>query len=49
MIPVTRLNHAVLFVRDLERSVSFYSRAFGFHEIAREGGATNISIASTAD
>lgn len=37
-IPVARLNHAVLYVRDLERSVGFYCRAFGFDEIAREGG-----------
>ncbi len=37
-IPVTRLNHAVLFVRDLDRSVDFYRRAFGFEEIAREQG-----------
>ena len=38
MIPVTRLNHAVLYVRDLDHSVNFYRRAFGFEEIAREGG-----------
>jgi catechol-2,3-dioxygenase len=38
MIPVTRLNHAVLFVRDLDRSVDFHRRAFGFEEIARQGG-----------
>ena len=38
MIPVTRLNHAVLYVRDLDRSVAFYRRAFGFEKIAREGG-----------
>ncbi|HKS91125.1 MAG TPA: VOC family protein [Tepidiformaceae bacterium] len=37
-IPVKRLNHAVLFVRDLDRSVDFYQQAFGFEEIAREGG-----------
>ena len=37
-IPVARLNHAVLFVRDLDRSVEFYQKAFGFEEIAREGG-----------
>ena len=37
-IPVRRLNHAVLYVRDLDRSVDFYHRAFGFEEIAREGG-----------
>lgn len=38
MIPVKRLNHAVLYVRDLNRSVEFYKSAFGFEEIAREGG-----------
>jgi len=37
-IPVARLNHAVLYVRELDRSVDFYQRAFGFREIAREGG-----------
>ena len=37
-IPVARLNHAVLYVRDLGRAVDFYQRAFGFQEIAREGG-----------
>jgi catechol-2,3-dioxygenase len=35
---VARLNHAVLYVRDLDRSVDFYHRAFGFEEIGREGG-----------
>lgn len=33
---VTRLNHAVLFVSDLERAVSFYTGVFGFEVIARE-------------
>lgn len=37
-IPVARLNHAVLYVRDLDRSVTFYRDVFGFTEIAREGG-----------
>ena len=37
-IPVSRLNHAVLYVQDLDRSTEFYHRAFGFEEIAREGG-----------
>ena len=37
-IPVSRLNHAVLFVRDLDRAVAFYREAFEFEEIAREGG-----------
>ena len=38
MIPVSRLNHAVLYVRDLDVAVEFYRAAFGFEEIAREGG-----------
>ncbi|MDQ3937857.1 MAG: VOC family protein [Chloroflexota bacterium] len=38
MIPVARLNHAVLFVRDLDSSAGFYARVFGFEEIARERG-----------
>ena len=37
MIPVKRLNHAVLYVADLERSVEFYKSHFGFTVIAREG------------
>ena len=37
-IPVARLNHAVLYVQDLDRAVDFYKQAFGFEEIAREGG-----------
>jgi len=40
MPPVTlsRLNHAVLFVRNVERSVEFYQSVFGFEVIGREGG-----------
>jgi len=34
-IAVARLNHAVLYVRDLDASVNFYKRVFGFGEIAR--------------
>jgi catechol-2,3-dioxygenase len=33
-----RLNHAVLFVADLDRSVQFYSTVFGMDVIARETG-----------
>ena len=39
MTTVRRLNHAVLFVRDLERSVAFYKEALGFEEVARAEGA----------
>ena len=38
MIPVARLNHAVLFVRDLDRAVDFYRRAFGFEVISETTG-----------
>jgi catechol-2,3-dioxygenase len=34
-----RLNHAVLFVADLGRSVAFYTEVFGMHVVAREPGA----------
>ena len=30
---ITRLNHAVLFVRDIKRSVTFYSEVLGFRRI----------------
>jgi len=48
-IPVARLNHAVLYVRDLDRSVNFYQRAFGFEEIAREGGRMAFLRAAGTD
>ena len=40
MPPVTlsRLNHAVLYVRDIERSVAFYQAVFGMDVISREAG-----------
>jgi catechol-2,3-dioxygenase len=35
-VNAVRLNHAVLFVADLERSISFYEAAFGTELVARE-------------
>lgn len=35
-IAAVRLNHAVLYVSDLERAVHFYSDAFGMEIVARE-------------
>jgi catechol-2,3-dioxygenase len=32
-MPITRLNHAVLYVSDLERSVAFYTQVLGFRRI----------------
>jgi catechol-2,3-dioxygenase len=37
MAEITRLNHAVLYVSDLDRSVEFYKKAFGFNEVDRMG------------
>ena len=37
-MPITRLNHAVLFVRDVDRASAFYREAFGFEEIERPDG-----------
>lgn len=33
-MPVTRLNHAVLYVRDVQRSVTFYTEVMGFEPVA---------------
>ncbi len=35
---ITRLNHAVLFVRDAADAAAFYKQAFGFEEIANMNG-----------
>ena len=35
-VNAVRLNHAVLFVADLERSIAFYQQAFGMLVMARE-------------
>jgi catechol-2,3-dioxygenase len=45
---VTRLNHAVLFVSDLERSVSFYRDVFGFEVIAEEPRANAAFLRAPA-
>jgi catechol-2,3-dioxygenase len=35
---ITRLNHAVLFVRDADAAADFYRRAFAFEELKRPAG-----------
>jgi catechol-2,3-dioxygenase len=35
-VNAVRLNHAVLYVSDLEQSIAFYSQAFGMEVMARE-------------
>lgn len=39
MIPVQRLNHAVLYVRDAAVAATFYREAFGFEVVTEMGGA----------
>jgi catechol-2,3-dioxygenase len=45
-IPVTRLNHAVLFVRDASRAAEFYKRIFGFEIVGSEMGGQAIFMRS---
>ena len=51
-MPVTRLNHAVLYVRDVEASVAFYTDVLGFrvvNRIPRAGAAFLQAGGSTND
>jgi catechol-2,3-dioxygenase len=41
-IPVARLNHAVLFVRDATRAAEFYGRVFGFEVVGTEIGGQAV-------
>jgi catechol-2,3-dioxygenase len=45
-IPVARLNHAVLFVRDARKAADFYARVFGFEVVASEFGGEAIFLRS---
>ena len=49
MIKIKRLNHAVLFVSDLERSVKFYTTVFEFTVVAREGSQAAFLRAKDSD
>jgi catechol-2,3-dioxygenase len=46
---VRRLNHAVLRVRDLERSQAFYSDVLGFETVARAGNVMAFMRAPEVD
>jgi catechol-2,3-dioxygenase len=41
-IPVRRLNHAVLFVRDARVAADFYARVFGFEVVGTEMGGQAV-------
>src|SRR5262245_37654845 len=45
-IPVARLNHAVLFVRDATLASEFYSRVFGFEVVGSEMGGQAVFMRS---
>jgi catechol-2,3-dioxygenase len=49
MIPVLRLNHAVLYVRDAERAAAFYQEAFGFEIVERVPGVAVFLRAAGTD
>jgi catechol-2,3-dioxygenase len=49
VIPVRRLNHAVLYVRDVARSVDFYHRAFGFQVVDQMDGQAAFLRTSFGD
>jgi catechol-2,3-dioxygenase len=42
MIPVARLNHAVLYVRDASVAAEFYGRVFGFEVVSNEFGGRAV-------
>ncbi|HEX7276059.1 MAG TPA: VOC family protein [Acidimicrobiales bacterium] len=53
-MPITRLNHAVLYVRDVSRSVAFYTEVLGFRLLFKsfeevEGAAFLVAPGSTND
>ncbi len=43
-IPVARLNHAVLWVRDTDVAVDFYRRVFGFEVVGTEMGGRAVFL-----
>jgi catechol-2,3-dioxygenase len=47
MIPVQRLNHVVLYVRDAAASARWYSELFGFEIITEMPGAAFLKAAGT--
>ncbi|GAA3076166.1 VOC family protein [Streptosporangium carneum] len=48
-MPVQRLNHAVLFVRDVERSVAFYQEALGFRVVMGGRGAAFLQASGSTN
>jgi len=49
MIPVAKLNHAVLYVRDAQVAADFYTRLFGFEVVDNLGGRAVFMRAGGGD
>jgi len=49
VIPVQRLNHAVLYVRDAARSADFYRSTFGFETVTELPGAAFLRAAGSSN
>jgi catechol-2,3-dioxygenase len=49
MIPVKRLNHAVLYVRDAQASADFYQKALDFQVVSSMGASAVFLRASASD
>lgn len=48
-MPVMRLNHAVLYVRDVERSVAFYASTLGFSTVMSFPGAAFLQAGGSTN
>jgi catechol-2,3-dioxygenase len=48
-MPITRLNHAVLYVRDAERSAAFYTDVLGFRPVMAMPGAVFLQAAGSTN
>ena len=48
-MPVTRLNHAVLFVRNVEQSVAFYREALAFEKVMGMPGAAFLQAPASSN
>ncbi|GLW23857.1 MULTISPECIES: VOC family protein [Microbispora] len=48
-MPVQRLNHAVLYVRDVDRSVAFYREALGFRVVNALPGAAFLQAEGSSN
>jgi catechol-2,3-dioxygenase len=48
-MPIQRLNHAVLYVRDAEQSAAFYTEVLGFRPVMRMPGAVFLQAAGSSN